>query len=387
MTWFHAVLLLLLGVLAGCSTAERNHGVNVARAWEAPAPQTSAGQGTDPTAHSETSKLKPQAAGSPAGPRARAAVQSTAPEAVPRPDPAPEAASPAGSGAVLAIVDGRPVTRERVVEMLLRGHGVGVLEQIIVLDAAQREAAVRGLTVSGADIEAEYDRALHRLLSPLPADEEAPLDREAGERVLERILSSRNVSRAEYMLGMQRNAYLRKIVTHEMQFTEAQLETEFERAYGARVKVRHLQVATLAEAEQMEKRLADEGADFAALAEHYSANPNTAPSGGLLRVFSQNDEDVPDLMRNTAFALEPGQHSAPLRIGEWFHILKVEERYPPGDLASAEVRDEVEQRLRERLTEPAMQQLHQTLLQQARVEILDPVLAEEFQHKRKPPAP
>ena len=105
------------------------------------------------------------------------------------------------------------------------------------------------------------------------------------------------------------------------------------RAYGARVKVRHIQVATLAEAQRIENHLAAEGADFAALARNFSANPNTAPAGGMLRVFSREDDDVPELMRRTAFALEPGEHSAPLRIDEWYHILKVEERYPPEQVA------------------------------------------------------
>ena len=286
---------------------------------------------------------------------------------------------------MIAVVDGKPIARDSIIELLLRGRGVGVLEQFVVLEAAKREVAARGLTVTEGDVSAEYDRALRRLLSPLPTDESVPVDRKAGERLLEQILSSRNISRAEYLVGMRRNAHLRKIVEHDMHFTDAQVEAEFERAYGARVKVRHIQVAGLAEAERIEKRLADPGADFAELARDYSANPNTAPAGGLLRVFSQQDEDVPALMRTTAFALEPGRHSTPLRVGEWFHILKVEERYPPGQVALPQARDELEERLRRRLTEPAMQQLHQALLQRVEVEILDPVLAEEFQrgHQRQ----
>lgn len=293
----------------------------------------------------------------------------------------PELASNSNTGPTIAVVDGKPITRDRIVELLLRGHGVGVLEQVIVLEAARRETNARGLTVTSTDVSDEYDLALRRLLSPLPAGEDAPLDRTAGERLLDRILSSRNISRAEYMMGMRRNAHLRKIVEHEMHFTDEQLEAEFECAYGERVKVRHIQVATLAEADRLAKRLDNGDEDFAELARGYSANPNTAPAGGLLRIFSREDEDVPALMRRTAFALQPGEHSVPLRVGEWFHILEVEERYPPGDIAFHQVRGDLKERLRRRLTEPAMQQLHRTLLQQAEVKILDPVLAEEFRHK------
>ena len=340
-------LAVALGLFGGCVAARRNEGVNVARAWE---------NGSLP-------------ADAERNPAARV------------PSPAPGPVAPPDAGAAIAVVDGVPVARERVVELLLRGHGVGVLEQIIVLEAARREAAARGLTVTAANVDAEYDRALRRLLSPLPAEERVPVDREAGERVLKRILSSRNISRDEYMIGMRRNAWLRKIVECDMRFTDDQLEAEFERAYGARVGVRHIQVATLAEAQRIENRLAADGADFAELARGYSANPNTAPAGGMLRVFSKEDDDVPELMRRTAFALEPGEHSAPLRIDEWYHILKVEERYPPEQAAFHQAHDELEGRLRCRLTEPAMRQLQETLLRQAQVEILDPVLAEEFRRK------
>ncbi len=327
-------------ILGGCHARNQDDGVQVTQAWE----------------HAD--------AGNPAHPQMNT-----------------NQAAPNHPGIPIAIVDGESISRDRIVNLLLRSHGVGVLEQIIVLQGARCEVDARGLAISKADIDAEYDRSLRRLLSPLPAEENTPVNLAAGKRLLEQILSTRNISHAEYMLGMRRNAYLRKIVECEMRFTDEQLRVEFERAYGRRVKARHIQVATFAEAERLVTQLADGGAGFAELARRYSANPNTAPSGGLLRVFSREDEDVPALMRAVAFELEPGQHSAALRVDEWFHILKVEERYPPESASFQEARDELESRLRRRLTGPAMQQLQQTLLQQAEIEILDPVLADEFQRK------
>jgi foldase protein PrsA len=357
-----------LAALGGCTNPPDSPGVSVTRAWQQP-----------PTA-------------SPPGPARRelARVATSAPAESPHPADAPPAADLhafTDPGPVLAIADGQKISRDRVVELLLRGHGVGVLEQFIALAAAESLATARGLTVTEADINAEYDRALRRLLSPLQADADTALDRVEGERLLEQVLASRNISRAEYLLGMRRNAYLRKIVEREWRFTDEQLEAEAERAYGERVRVRHLQVASLAEAERMTKLAAAPGADFADLARRYSANPNTAPAGGLLRVFSRDEEDVPALMRTAAFGLAPGQCSEALRIGEWYHVLKVEERIPAMPVAFADVRSELEHRLRERLTDPAMQQLNQTFLQQAQVEILDPALAEEYGRKHRQPNP
>ncbi|HEY3244543.1 MAG TPA: peptidylprolyl isomerase [Phycisphaerae bacterium] len=292
----------------------------------------------------------------------------------------------------IAVVDGQPVARRRVIELLLRGHGVGILEQFIVHDAALRVADQKGLTITPADIRLERDRTLARLVDVKNPSDLSSDQRAAAENLLREVLARQNISDREFELGLERNAALRKIVGHDMHFGDGDLQAEFERNYGERVEIRHIQVRTPREANDVLERL-NADADFAELARAYSADSASSGKGGRLPVFSRNDQNVPQTLREAAFKLEPGTTSKPIRVrhdlgtgtaladDEWLHIIRVERRLPASEIDWQSIRPELEQRLAARLVEPAMEELHRTLFMQAKIEIRDPVLREEFERK------
>ncbi|UCC32413.1 MAG: peptidylprolyl isomerase [Phycisphaerales bacterium] len=282
----------------------------------------------------------------------------------------------------IATVNGRPVARRRVLDLLLKARGVEVLEQLIGLEAAATAAANAGLTVTQADVDREYEQALRNLADPLSSVTPKPFDRKAAERLLKTVLSQRNVSREEFDIITQRNAYLRKIVGSQQVLTEQQLRREFDRLYGKRVQVRHIQLGTLAEVARVKERLTA-GEDFAELAGRYSANTASARSEGLLDPFSAGDEEVPALLREAAFSLEPGQVSDAVRIGEWYHLVKVERLLPAVEKEFEQVRAELERSARRRMAAPAMYELFESLFREATIEIHDPALAEAFHRKHE----
>jgi foldase protein PrsA len=288
--------------------------------------------------------------------------------------------SNSGNTETIATIDGVPIPRHRIVDLLLASHGVGVLEQVIGLEAARTLARERGLVVTTSDFDTERSRSLKRLTDPLASVTPDSVDKAESERVLQRILSERNISESEFNLVLERNAILRKIVESQIAFSEYQLRDELERTYGERVRVRHIQLATSGEIARLRERL-HKGEDFPDLAIRYSANRASAERGGLLEPFSQNDDRLPFAFREAAFGLSVGDVSDPIRIGEWYHILRLEQRLPaePQDIES--VRPELEARLRERLVEPAMFDLYEKLFQQATIRIHDPVLREAFERK------
>jgi hypothetical protein len=73
--------------------------------------------------------------------------------------------------------------------------------------------------------------------------------------------------------------------------------------------------------------------------------------------------------------------SNPVRVDDWYHLLRVDAHYPPREGNWREVRGDLEARLRQRLTEPAMQTLYRALFEQADIRIADPILAREFKRK------
>lgn len=304
---------------------------------------------------------------------AAAAAASDAPSAAPT--------TGAPSDGAIATVDGRPIGRRQLTDLLLAGHGVGVLEQLVVLERAKQLAAKQGILVTPKDIEAEYERMLRNLLSPLEAaDEAADFDRAEAERLLEGVLAKRNISRAEYMQVVERNAYLRALVSVSMKFTDQQVREEYGRLFGARAEIRHIQLASLPEAQKV-AALLKAGDDFASAARNHSQNLRTGPAGGLLPAFTRNDESIPRGLRETAFRLKEGEVSPPVRVDDWYHIVRLERMLPAEERPLVEVRPLVESSLRKRQSEPAMQNLYRQLFEQADIKINDPVLAKEFARK------
>ena len=219
----------------------------------------------------------------------------------------------------IATVNGRAMQRHRIVDLLLRANGVGVLEQLVVLDAAAELATHKGLTITQADIDREYDAALRKLVDPFSGASSGNFDREAAERTLESVLAQRHISREEFRLGMRRHADLRRIGESELTFTREQLQAELQRRYGPRLEVRHIQLASPRSAARIRARLAN-GEDFAQLAREHSANLISAEAGGLLQPFSDKDDALPALFRQTASSLKAGEVSEAGRGGGWCRV-------------------------------------------------------------------
>lgn len=303
--------------------------------------------------------------------------QSSDEKASPASDPGQPATVIRTEDAAIAIVSGRPISRQRVVDLLLRSHGPALLEQLVVLQQAERLATEKTLTVAQSDVDREYERSLRRFVTPLRALPSDSFDRDTAEALLDTVLADRNISREEYLLAIRRNAYLRKIVESVMVISDSQIRAAYERRYVPRIQVRDIQLATSGEVARVLDRLR-EGEDFAELASQYSIDSTGARNAGLLEPFSRQDEDVPAAFRKAAFALKVGETSAPQRIGPWYHLIRVEKMLPPETVDREKVRGELEQRVRDRLAEPAMQKLYERLFREANLKINDPVLRDAF---------
>lgn len=278
----------------------------------------------------------------------------------------------------VATVNGRGISRATLIDLVLRSRGVGVLEQLIALETARASAAARGLTVTGEDVERERSRMYRRVADPLMAVTTGSLDAELARRLLSSILQERNISREEFEIILHRNAYLRKIVESEQSFTDRELRDEYDRAFGRRVRVRHIQLATAREVARIQERLAG-GESFEDLARRYSANEISAVSGGLLIPFSRSDDRVPEALRTAAFSLSLSEVSGAVRAGAWYHLLRLEEIVPAEAKDFESVRNELAVRLGERRSEAQMFERYEKLFRDATIVVHDPMLREAYQ--------
>lgn len=285
----------------------------------------------------------------------------------------------AEDGDALAIINGQPISRKQVMDKLVETHGLPVLQQMIALDLARQETQRRGLQVTPADVQAQFDSALQEIV-PASDAQGVTLSPESKQQALQNILQQRCLTMPEFMMAMERNAHLRKLVEADFAVDEPTLHEEFARLYGEKVEVRHIQVSagdTRALNEALD--LLSRGIDFAEVAQRISMNQDTAARGGLMEPFTFTDKDIPAALRDYAFSLSVGQVSAPLQTGQYVHILKLERRLPPPDAKFEDVRQDVERQLRNRVEHKKMNEMITRLFQQAKIRVLDPRLKGDFE--------
>lgn len=280
----------------------------------------------------------------------------------------------------IAMINGRPLDRDRLVELLIQAHGVGALQQLIALDLAEQEGQRIGVRISEADIDQEFQDSLLRML-PADAPGAASLSQEQRVEALQRLLAERGLSMAEYRIAMRRNAYLRRVIENEVTISDATIREEFDRVHGAKVEVRHIQIAArdYQRVQQAFNRL-QEGAAFEQVARDLSENEATRANGGLLPPFSFEESSVDAALREAAFALSPAEVSrSAVLAGKYYHILKLERRIPPQGVSLDQVRSQLESQIRQRAVLKKMNEKIEQLLAAAQVRILDRDLRENYE--------
>lgn len=277
-------------------------------------------------------------------------------------------------GAAAVIVNGAPIDRSRIVNLAMEARGLEAMQQLIMLELVRAESQKRGANVTQADVDREFRDALARIARESGAE----MSEEHQQQALDTMLEEKGISRAEFMISMERNAHLRKMVNAALQIDEPTLREEFARTRGEKVRVRHIQIPA------NELRTLDEALealkteDFAAVARRLSRNAETREKGGELPPFTFDDAQLPAALREAAFALRPGQVSPPVRTENFFHILKLEERIPAAGVRFEDVRADVERSLRERVVPGEMNKLASELFRKADIRVIDGRLREKY---------
>ena len=137
----------------------------------------------------------------------------------------------------------------------------------------------------------------------------------------------------------------------------------------------------LAKANEIYAKASAEGADFTALAIEYSEGPS-ARKGGDLGIFSA--DRMVDEFSDSAFQLESGQVSKPIKTKFGFHIIKVYGKYPPGDLPREALEDQISERLSARKLHQGRRDLKDKLMAAYEVKnIMDDVLGPDPRAERR----
>lgn len=284
---------------------------------------------------------------------------------------------PEDVGPAVALVNGRAIPRQALVDTLIAGRGLALLERMLAREAARQEARRLGIAVNRSEMEAEYEVTIQA--ARFNGKDAAALTPARREQIIDEWSRSRNVTRQELDVVMEQRALLRKIVTagEPVEISAEMLASEYDRVHGEKAEVRHLQLAAERDYVQVRQRL-DRGERFEDIVLDYSQNLMSRERRGLLPPFSASDPTVPAMFAKAAFALKPGEVSNPIEAEGSFHVLKLERRIPADGATFEAVREELAANLRARIVAERMDALGERLVRQAEIKIEDPVLREQY---------
>lgn len=276
---------------------------------------------------------------------------------------------------IVARVNGMTITRRQLDEPLIDAFGLKMLLNIVQRDLAKQTAEHDGLHVSPQDVQAERELTFSKMFTDAPKSE--------YEQLFEQFLRQQNLSRVEFDLVLETNAYLRKIAEPQLagKIQDADVQRAFSQLYGENRQVRDIELTNLREVAEAKQRLASE--PFEKVAREMSLDRRTAALGGELPPFSAQSMNVPKEIKDAAFSLQLNQVSDALQSGTAYHLIKLVRIIPPKVVKYEDVKDSVRQELDEQWVQYAMKELRGQLGQLAlqTMQIDDPVLAAQWKQQ------
>ncbi|HET6882960.1 MAG TPA: peptidylprolyl isomerase [Pirellulales bacterium] len=211
---------------------------------------------------------------------------------------------------VLAIVNGEKIERPELARQCLRHFGKDVLESMINKRLISGECLRRNIPVTEKEIKDEMDKMAQRFSMHT-------------DQLLTMLREERHITPEQYAKEIiWPTVALRKLAKDQLQVTKADFDEAFDMLYGPSVQTRLIACATAAEAEKVRLMALANPDNFGNLAKQYSIDTVSASSKGLIQPIHhhQGDKNI----ERAAFALEEGDVSEVIQVGDQFIILKCE---------------------------------------------------------------
>ena len=207
------------------------------------------------------------------------------------------------------------ITHQQVYNRLYKLYGEQILSQMMEELLIKTEANSRGMNVKTSEI----DEKINVIKSELGTEDN-----------FEKFLNIRKLSRSELEEQIRTGILKEKMVSDDknIKIDDSNIEDFFEEnkeklSSPEQIKLSHILVQTKSEADDLIIAL-NAGADFSALCKAKSVDQSTKEKGGELGFFSRGMliKEIEDI----AFGLEEGKICPPIKTGDVWHVIKIEEK-------------------------------------------------------------
>ncbi len=243
---------------------------------------------------------------------------------------------------VVAIVNGKAISRDQLAALCIHFDGKAALETLIQYELIRQEAAKQGVTVAPEEVEAYIRKAAQ---DRLDARARAGGAKDFAEWAMKNDIKPEDAARrvhdeADWLRPFAAPELLaKKMLLQTINVTDAEVRAEFDRRYGPKAKVLQIVLRTEADAEDVIKKLSL-GADFAEMAREASVDNVSRRKGGEIEPIGPGSP-----LGDAAFKLQPGQFSDPIKTPDGFHVIKLLEITPAVDKNLDEVKGEIKESL------------------------------------------
>jgi foldase protein PrsA len=231
-----------------------------------------------------------------------------------------------------ASINGEKITKDELNTKLTEMYGADILESLIANKVIEMEAAKEKVKVTGNEIDDE----LTKLQESYGGEEAFAAALEQNQVSMDRIREDIKI----YLLA-------EKMIGASIDVSEEEMKTYFEENKDSfdqkeQVKASHILVEDEETAIKVKEEL-DQGKDFAELAKEYSTDSSNAENGGDLGYFGKGE--MAEEFEKTAFALEAGAISEPVKTEFGYHIIKLVDKKAEKAAEFDEHKEEIKQLL------------------------------------------
>ena len=228
----------------------------------------------------------------------------------------------------VARVNSTDITWKQFNDALKKQGGSQMLAGLLRDELIQQGANQHGIEVTDEDVESEVDNLATHFGSS------------AG---LEQALTQYGMTVDDLKGQIKSTLLLEAIAAKDVTIEEEELKTYYDEnkeqyEEPEQVKARHILVADEETAKNVLKKL-ETGEDFAEVAKEMSTDPGSKEKGGDLGFFEKGMMDPS--FEESAFSLDIGETSPPVKSMFGYHIIRVEEKKPERLPPFEEVRDDV----------------------------------------------
>ena len=287
--------------------------------------------------------------------------------AVPAPGSAAGSPAPAGvsgdSGQTVATVGGKSITKQELVDQLLKNYGAQALRTQMLRIAVEEEAEAKGIEIT----DEEVDQELRRMSE----------DYGSEEQFYAQVREQLGMDKEEVRKDAKYRLQLEQLAISQVNVPEADIDRYIEdhpEQFGPKTELQlsHIVTDSESEARDILHRL-EQGADFASLAESRSTDEFTSDAGGDMGWVEADDPLTDPALLDAASELKIGEIAGPVKTGSGYEIVELTGRNVTSGMSEDAARREARRQLALDRAAP-MEDLEQALLDKYGAKILDPSL-------------